>query len=61
MRAVTAGLSLLCLGGGATYASVADVWVKSLPESNTPDPKDGRRVHVSIEGCGALANTPKTR
>ena len=61
MRAVTAGLSLLCLGAeAATYASVrSDVWVKSLPESNTPDPKDGRRVHVSIEGCGALANITK--
>ena len=61
MRAVSAGLSLLCLGAeAATYASVrSDVWVKSLPESNTPDPKDGRRVHVSIEGCGALANITK--
>ena len=58
--ASSVALIALCLGAvadAATYASVrSDVWVKSLPEANTPDPKDGRRVHVAIEGCDALAN-----
>ena len=33
----------------------SDVWNHDLPESGVPDPTDGRRVHLVVDGLGADA------